>query len=293
MLACTSVEECWPAVRWGGRTRLFSGMDGDETWRMPSICGMSAVYSGNTPYTLANMAPPKVLVIWLKINYCTNTQYIFIGRYGMESNQSSTLLGRVREVIRYKYYSMRTERSYVEWVRRFVAFHGRRHPREMGADEVRAFLGYLASELKVAASTHQHALSALLFLYREVLGVDLPWLSDLDRPKKPKRTPVVLSRTEVERLLAVMEGTHALMARLLYGTGMRLMECVRLRVKDVDFERGELTVRHGKGGKDRLTVLPASALPALQAHLARVRVLWERDEAAGRPGVMSPLDAVR
>ena len=158
----------------------------------------------------------------------------------------------------------------------------------MGADEVRAFLGYLASELQVAASTHQQALSALLFLYREVLGVDLPWLTDLDRPQKPKRTPVVLSRGEVERLLAVMEGTHALMARLLYGTGMRLMECVRLRVKDVDFERGELTVRHGKGGKDRLTVLPASAVPALQAHLARVRVLWERDEEAGRPGVQMP-----
>jgi hypothetical protein len=116
------------------------------------------------------------------MKYCIYTQYIFVGRYGMELNQSSTLLGRVREVIRYKHYSIRTERTYVEWVRRFVAFHGRRHPREMGADEVRAFLGYLASELKVAASTHQQALSALLFLYRDVLGVDLPWLTDLDRP---------------------------------------------------------------------------------------------------------------
>ncbi len=181
MLARTSVEECRPAVGWGGRTRSFPGMDGDETWRMPDICGMSAVYSGNAPYTLANMAPPKVLVIWLKIKGCTNTQYIFIGRYGMESNQSSTLLGRVREVIRYKHYSMRTERSYVEWVRRFVAFHGRRHPREMGADEVRAFLSYLASDLEVAASTHQQALSALLFLYREVLGADLLWLADLEK----------------------------------------------------------------------------------------------------------------
>lgn len=206
----------------------------------------------------------------------------------METNQSSTLLGRVREVIRYKHYSIRTERTYVEWVRRFVVFHDRRHPRDMGLEEVRAFLGYLASELKVAASTHQQALSALLFLYRDVLGIELPWLTDLDRPKKPKRMPVVLSRGEVERLLVVMEGTHALMARLLYGTGMRLMECVRLRVKDVDFERGELTVRHGKGGKDRLTVLPASAVPALQAHLARVRGLWERDEKAGRPGVQMP-----
>jgi hypothetical protein len=171
------------------------------------------------------------------MEYCVYEQLISIGRYGMELNQSSTLLGRVREVIRYKHYSIRTERCYVEWVRRFVAFHGRRHPREMGADEVRSFLGHLAADLQVAASTHQQALSALLFLYREVLGVDLPWLIDLDRPKKPKRTPVVLSRGEVERLLAVMDGTHALMARLLYGTGMRLMECVRLRVKDVDFER--------------------------------------------------------
>ena len=135
MLARTSVEECWPAVGWGGRAKLFPGMDGDETWRMPGICGMSAVYSGNAPCTLANMAPPKVLVIWLKIKYCTNKQYIFIGRYGMESNQSSTLLGRVREVIRCKHYSMRTARSYVEWVRRFVAFHGRRY-RQAGVDAI-------------------------------------------------------------------------------------------------------------------------------------------------------------
>ena len=117
----------------------------------------------------------------------------------METNQSSTLLGRVREVIRYKHYSIRTERTYVEWVRRFVAFHGRRHPREMGAEDVRAFLGYLASELKVAASTHQQALSALLFLYRDVLGVDLPWLTDLDRPKKPKRTPLSAWRESPSR----------------------------------------------------------------------------------------------
>jgi len=244
------------------------------------------MYPGLAPSMPANMVPPKVLVIWKKMNYCIYTQYIFVGRYGMEMNQSSTLLGRVREVIRYKHYSIRNERTYVEWVRCFVAFHGRRHPREMGAEEVRAFLGDLAAELKVAASAHQQALSALLFLYREVLGVDLPWLTDLDWPKKPKRTPVVLLRGEVERLLAVMDGTHALMARLLYGTGMRLMECTRLRVKDVDFERSELAVRHGKGCKDRLTVLPA-----LQAHLARVRVLWERDEATERPGVQIPITA--
>lgn len=206
----------------------------------------------------------------------------------MDSNQPVTLLDRVREAIRYKHYSIRTERAYVEWVRRFVLYHGRRHPREMGGEEVRAFLGHLAGTLKVAASTHQQALSALLFLYREVLGAELPWLDDLARPKKPKRMPVVLSHGEVERLLAGLEGTHALMARLLYGSGMRLMECVRLRVKDLDFERGEILVREGKGAKDRVTMLPASLAPALRAHLARVRNLWERDREAGREGVYLP-----
>ncbi len=206
----------------------------------------------------------------------------------MNPDQPLTLLGRVREAIRYKHYSIRTERTYVEWVRRFVRFHGQRHPRDMGAPEVRAFLGHLASEAKVAASTHQQALSALLFLYKEVLGVELPWLTELERPKKPKRLPVVLGHGEVERLLSVLEGTHALMGQMLYGTGIRLMECVRLRVKDVDFERGEILVRDGKGGKDRVTMLPVSLVAPLRAHLLRVRQLWERDREAGRPGVYLP-----
>lgn len=204
-----------------------------------------------------------------------------------------TLLGRVREVIRYKHYSIRMERAYVEWVRRFVAFHGRRHPRDMGAEEVRAFLTHLAVEADVAASTHQQALSALLFLYREVLEVDLPWLLDLARPKKPKRVPVVLSRSEVGRLFEMLDGSHALMARLLYGTGMRLMECIRLRVKDVDFERGEITVRDGKGGKDRHTMLPESLADPLRQHLLRVRALWGNDRAAGVPGVYLPTALAR
>lgn len=198
------------------------------------------------------------------------------------------LIERVREVIRYKHYSLRTEQAYVQWIRRFLAFHGKRHPREMGASEVRVFLSYVASQLKVAASTHNQTLSALLFLYREVLEIDLPWLGELERPKKSKRVPVVLSVDEVQRLLAVMQGTHALMARLLYGSGMRLMECIRLRVKDVDFAGGQIIVRNGKGAKDRVTVLPSSLVPALRAHLQRVQALWEGDCSAGRSGVYLP-----
>lgn len=206
----------------------------------------------------------------------------------MTTNQPTTLLGRVREVIRYKHYSIRTERAYVDWIRRFVNFHNRRHPREMGADEVRAFLSHLTSDLDVAAATHQQALSALLFLYREVLELELPWLEKLNRPIKPKRLPTVLSQAEVEALIVAMSGTHALMARLLYGTGMRLMECLRLRVKDVDFDLGEILIRDGKGAKDRVTVLPRSLVPALRTHLQRVRGLWQGDREAGRHGVQLP-----
>lgn len=216
---------------------------------------------------------------------CLKTQYWVVA---MQAEQAPTLLGRVREVIRYKHYSLRTEKAYVGWIRRFVVFYGRRHPREMGAVEVRDFLAYLASDLKVAAATHQQALAALLFLYKDVLGIELPWLNELERPKMPKRMPAVLSRLEVERLLVAMDGTHALIARLLYGTGMRLMEAVRLRVKDVDFARGEIMVRDGKGGKDRPTMLPNVLVEPLQIHLQRVRLLWERDCAAGRPGVYMP-----
>jgi len=211
----------------------------------------------------------------------------------MDMKQPTTLLGRVREVIRYKHYSIRTERAYVDWIRRFVHFHNRRHPREMGADEVRAFLEHLTSDLDVAVATHQQALSALLFLYREVLELELPWLDRLSRPTKPKRLPTVLSQAEVEALFLAMSGTHALMARLLYGTGMRLMECLRLRVKDVDFDLGEILIRDGKGAKDRVTVLPRSLVPALRAHLHRVRGLWQGDREAGRDGVQLPDALVR
>jgi len=153
------------------------------------------------------------------------------------------LLEVVRERIRYRHFSYRTEQAYVGWVRRYIGFHGRRHPREMGAPEIESFLNHLANERNVAASTHNQALSALLFLYGDVLGIELPWLGEIERPKRPSRLPVVLSRDEVRALLAQLDGLPALMAALLYGTGLRLMECVRLRVKDLDLDRGEILVR--------------------------------------------------
>jgi integrase len=156
------------------------------------------------------------------------------------SDQPPKLLDQVRDRIRVKHYSIRTETQYVQWVRRFILFHGKRHPRDMGAPEVEAFLTHLAVDGNVAAATQNQALSALLFLYKEVLAIDLPWLDDVTRAKRPQRMPVVLTRDEVHAVLDRMSGVYGLMARLLYGTGMRLMECVRLRVKDVDFVRGEI-----------------------------------------------------
>jgi integron integrase len=194
----------------------------------------------------------------------------------------------VRERIRYRHYSYRTEQAYVHWVRRFVRFHGLRHPREMGAAEIEGFLNHLANDRDVAASTHNQALSALLFLYGDVLGIDLPWLGEVDRPKRPRRLPVVLSRTEVRDVLALLDGTSGLLARLLYGTGMRLMEGVRLRVKDLDLARGEILVRQGKGGKDRVTMIPRSLVPSLREQIARARVMWNADRAANVPGVELP-----
>ena len=176
---------------------------------------------------------------------------------------SPKLLDVVRDRIRVKHYSIRTETQYVQWIRRFVLFHGKKHPRDMGAPEVEAFLTHLAVEGNVAAATQNQALSALLFLYREVLGIDLPWLDNVTRAKRPQRLPVVMTRDEVHAVLDRMEGGYGLMARLLYGTGMRLMECVRLRVKDVDFGRGEILVRDGKGAKDRVTMLPQSLVTDL------------------------------
>jgi integrase len=186
---------------------------------------------------------------------------------------SVRLLDQLRERIRYRHYSLSTERTYVQWVRSFVHFHKLRHPREMGKPEVEAFLTWLAAERRVSASTHRQALSALLFLYGEVLGVALPWLDGISRPRQVKRLPVVLSADEVRRIFRFMDGEHLLMAQLLYGTGLRLMEAMRLRVKDIDFTRNTIIVREAKGNKDRAVMLPASLVAPLHAQLARANAL--------------------
>jgi integron integrase len=198
------------------------------------------------------------------------------------------LLDQVRDRIRRKHYSIRTEQAYVDWIRRFVLHHNKRHPRDMGVAEVEAFLTHLAVAKRVSASTQNQAKSAILFLYKEVLGETLPWLEGIESAKRPARLPVVLTRAEVESILAHLSGTVGLMIRLLYGTGMRIMECVRLRVKDVDFARGEIVVRQGKGGKDRMTVLPQSLAVPLKDHLVRVKTLHEADLEAGYGEVYLP-----
>lgn len=205
------------------------------------------------------------------------------------SEKPPKLLEQVRTAIRTRHYSLRTEETYLHWIKRFILFHGKRHPRDMGAPEIGAFLSDLAVSLNVAASTQNLALSSVLFLYREVLGVELPWLGKVTRAKKPQRLPTVLSRDEVQRLIkALPDDTPSLVARLLYGTGMRLMEGVRLRVKDIDLVRREIVVRDGKGGKDRVTMLPSVLVEPLRAHVAMRRTVFERDKAHGRAQVWLP-----
>jgi integron integrase len=198
------------------------------------------------------------------------------------------LLDQVREVIRIRHYSIRTEQAYVQWIRRFILFNGKRHPREMGAPELTAFLSDLATQHHVAASTQNQALNAILFLYRDVLNIDLPWLAEVQRAKKPQHLPIVFTREEVKALLAQLQGTTWLMAMLTYGSGLRLLECLRLRVKDVDFSYKQLLVRDAKGQKDRVTMLPNSLVEPIRSHLARVRQLHEIDLRAGFGRVYLP-----
>jgi integron integrase len=201
---------------------------------------------------------------------------------------SVRLLDQLRERIRYMHYTRRTEEAYVFWCRAFVRWHGLRHPTEMGGPEVEAFLSYLAADRGLAASSHRQALSALLFLYGKVLGLSLPWMTDIGRPQTPRRLPVVLSTAEVASIFSHLEGEAALLARLLYGTGLRISEALQLRVKDIGFAHRALIVRSGKGGKDRVVMLPQSLHAELRAQLARGRTVWAADVEANQSGVEMP-----
>jgi integron integrase len=203
------------------------------------------------------------------------------------------LLEVAKEKMRTRHFAFRTEQVYLHWIRRYVNFHDRQHPRGLGHEGVERFLSHLATEAKVGASTQNQALQALLFLYRHVLDVDLPWLENVTRAIRPKRLPVVLTPAEVRAVLAQLEGTNWLVANLLYGSGLRLMESLRLRVKDVVMERCELIVREAKGGKDRVTVLPATILDALRGHLQRLHVRFQQQRASGAPGVSLPTALLR
>ena len=205
------------------------------------------------------------------------------------SPDSPKLLDRVRAKLRFKHYSIRTETAYTGWIRRFIHFHGRRHPGEMGKREVEAFLTSLAVERNVSAATQNQALSALLFLYRDVLEIELPWLEDVTHAKKPSRLPTVLTSEETAALLdQVVDGEVKLIIRLLYGSGLRLLEGLRLRVKDVDLARRELIVRDGKGGKDRVTMLAAQLVEPLRLQIAGRKLLHEEDLVKGRGEVWLP-----
>jgi integron integrase len=211
----------------------------------------------------------------------------------MEKENSSgkttpRLLDQVRAKIRLKHYSIRTEQAYMDWVRRFILFHNKRHPNSMGAQEVEQFLTHLAVQGQVAASTQNQAKSALLFLYREVLNNELPWLDNIEKAKTPQRLPVVFSKAEVQAVLGCLSGVYWLMGSLLYGSGLRLMECVRLRVQDVDFSRKEILVRDGKGHKDRITMLPLALINPLREHIAQVREQHNQELLAGGGSVHLP-----
>lgn len=201
---------------------------------------------------------------------------------------SPKLLDQVRSVARMRHLSLSTERAYVGWIRRFILFHNKKHPKEMAEKEIRQFISDLAVNTRISASTQTVALSAILFLYRDVLKQSLPYIDQIERAKPSKRLPVVFTRSEVQTLLARLDGTHHLIASLLYGSGMRLMEVIRLRVKDIDFERSELTIREGKGAKDRVTMLPESLQNVLLAHLKKVRALHNSDLRTGLGTVLLP-----
>jgi integron integrase len=206
----------------------------------------------------------------------------------MEKRPEKKLLDRVRDAIRVKHYSIRTERAYVGWIKRYIIFHGVRHPQEMGAAEIEAFLTHLAVKRHVAASTQNQALSALLFLYQQVLKKDLERPLDAVRAKRPKRLPTVMTEEEVKAVITALSGVNQLIAKLLYGSGLRLIESLRLRVKDVDFAQRQIIVRDGKGMKDRITMLPDSLVKPLQEQLQRASMIHQRDLKSGYGAVYLP-----
>ena len=203
------------------------------------------------------------------------------------------LLEQVRQLIRIRHYSIRTEETYVQWIRRYIVFHGKRHPKDMGSEELTQFLSDLAIRGKVSASTQNQALNAILFLYRDVLQIQLPWLENVQRAKKPQHLPVVLTRNEVRAVLAQLEGTPWLMAGLIYGSGLRLLECLRLRVKDLEFQPPQIIVRDAKGQKDRITALPHKLIDPLRSHLAKTKHLHEKDVNDGYGHVYLPFALAR
>jgi integron integrase len=207
---------------------------------------------------------------------------------GPSSPKPIKLLDQLRDAIRIKHYSYSTEKTYVHWAKRYILYHNMRHPAEMGAPEIEAFLSHLAREAKVSASTQNQAFNALLFLYRNVLQIELATPIHALRAKRAQHLPTVLSKTEVNQVLNGIQGLHQLMARLLYGSGLRLMECLRLRVKDIDFEQSQVVVCEGKGEIDRLTILPASLVEPLKAQIAFVEQQHERDLANGYGSVELP-----
>jgi integrase len=191
------------------------------------------------------------------------------------------LIDQVREIIRYKHYSIRTEQAYVDWIRRFILFHAKQHPKDLREPQIVAFLSDLAVRRKVASSTQNQALCAIVFLYREVLKIELGDLSDIRWAKKPRKLPVVFTREEVKRILLQLEGMNWLMGQVMYGAGLRVMECIRLRVKDIDFGYRQIVVRDGKGSKDRVTMLPQIIVDELQRHLLKVKAIHNADLKAG------------
>jgi integron integrase len=208
--------------------------------------------------------------------------------YAFSKTKKPRLLDQLRETLRTRHYSIRTEQSYVQWIRRFIIFHNKKHPKLLGEKEINAFLTHLAVNRRVSASTQTQALCAILFLYKEVLGHEIGFIENIHRAKKPKRLPVVFARNEIRMLMKQLNGEKWLMANLIYGSGLRLMECLRLRVKDVDFSYNQITVRDGKGNQDRITMLPETIKHPLKKHLENVWRIHQKDLKEGYGSVYLP-----